>query len=117
MLVGLDGCEVRLCDPLNPCARVRPFVCPMCVRSHTAIVTQTHIHIYTQTCTPWRVPRGGGLEGRQARCTPFVSRIPPVCIFTGARVSRVSRVYVPCVSRLPRVFPPGTGFEVVCEER
>ena len=27
VLVGLDGCEVRLCDP---CARVRPFV-PWCL--------------------------------------------------------------------------------------
>ena len=29
-------------------------------------VTQTHIHIHTHTFTPWRVPRGGGLEGRHA---------------------------------------------------
>jgi hypothetical protein len=31
-------------------------------------VTQTHIqiHIHTNTFTPWRVPRGGGLEGRHA---------------------------------------------------
>ena len=27
MLVGLDGCEVRLCDPGDPCARV-----PVCAR-------------------------------------------------------------------------------------
>ena len=27
-------------------------------------VTQTHIHIHTHKFTPWRVPRGGGLEGR-----------------------------------------------------
>ena len=29
-------------------------------------VTQTHIHIHTHTLTPWRVKRGGGLEGRHA---------------------------------------------------
>jgi hypothetical protein len=29
-------------------------------------VTQTHIHIHIHTLTPWRVPRGGGLEGRHA---------------------------------------------------
>jgi len=29
-------------------------------------VTQAHIHIHTHTFTPWRVPRGGGLEGRHA---------------------------------------------------
>ena len=57
LLVGLDGCEVRLC---GPCAFVRPRV--PCVLE----VTQTHIHIHTHTFTPWRVPRGGGLEGRHA---------------------------------------------------
>ena len=30
----------------------------LCVRSHT----DTHSHSHTHTCTPWRVPRGGGLE-------------------------------------------------------
>ncbi len=47
------------------------FVCvPLCVRvfrvSRVLEVTQTHIHIHTHTLTPWRVPRGGGLEGRHA---------------------------------------------------
>ena len=44
------------------------FVCvirvPVCAR--VLEVTQTHIHIHTHTFTPWRVPRGGGLEGRHA---------------------------------------------------
>ena len=47
VLVGLDGCEVRLCDL---CARVRP--CVPCV------------------FTPWRVPRGGGLVVCPV-CVPF----------------------------------------------
>ena len=33
---------------------------------HVLEVTQTHIHVHTHTFTPWRVPRGGGLEGRHA---------------------------------------------------
>ena len=39
---------------------------PVCPVSRVLEVTQTHIHIHTHTFTPWRVPRGGGLEGRHA---------------------------------------------------
>ena len=48
VLVGLDGCEVRLCVP---CARVRP--CVPCVFTFT----YTHSHTHS-----WRVTRGGGKE-------------------------------------------------------
>ena len=76
-MVGLDGCEVRL---RGPCAFVRPRV--PCV-SRVLEVTQTHIHIHTHTFTPWRVPRGGGLEGRHARVCPG----SPRCLFYRYRSS------------------------------
>jgi hypothetical protein len=49
---------------LDPCACVCP--CVPCVLE----VTQTHIHIHTHTFTPWRVPRGGGLDGRVCPGSP-----------------------------------------------
>ena len=47
------------------CARASRL-CPVWCVSRVLEVTQTHIHIHTHTFTPWRVPRGGGLEGRHA---------------------------------------------------
>ena len=44
------------CDPCASVSRV----------SRVLEIKQTHIHIHAHTFTPWRVPRGGGLEGRHA---------------------------------------------------
>jgi len=67
------GVYLPVC-PSSPRVRcARP--CIPCV-SRVLEVTQTHIHIHTHTFTPWRVPRGGGLEGR-------VCPGSPRCLFTG----------------------------------
>ena len=72
-------------------------------------VTQTHIHIHTHTFTPWRVPRGGGLEGRHAHGELEAhgggGEEYGSCVREndGCRDSR-AMVCNPCVSRLPESF-------------
>ena len=85
-LVGLDGCEVRLCDP---CARVRP--CVPCVPAPPGVFLPVP-GFGCRVVVPKSQPRTGV---RVCRWVWMVVRF--VCVL---RVSAYARLCVPCVSPL-----------------
>ena len=73
--LGLDGCEVRPCDP---CARVRPCVpCVLCVsRLPPVLFTGTDTPFHTSCSSGFRIGRGQGMIGQPKSPTG----IPPYSV-------------------------------------